>query len=218
MLYKQKVFTAFKSFKAVESLKELYASSIEIEAKAGWLIPICQLHVDDQTLISKLGTWRSENAFAYPSQFPVTFEGTSKWLRNHLLEVKDRILFLVLDPHGYAVGHLGFANSGNDRQEMEIDNVVRGVKSAQPGIMTKAMLAMLSWARVNIDPKLFYLRVLSDNHHAIDFYRKIHFEDDNLIPLKKVGDGEVFNLVPLDRADEQVDRYFLRMIASPFEF
>ena len=43
-----------------------------------------------------------------------------------LLDVADRMLFLVLDRHGHAVGHLGFASAAAADRAMEIDNVVRG--------------------------------------------------------------------------------------------
>jgi hypothetical protein len=60
-----------------------------------------------------LAACRAANAFAHPTRFAVTSVGTAAWLRGRVLAVPDRIMFLVHDPHGRAVGHAGFADASN---------------------------------------------------------------------------------------------------------
>src|SRR5205807_2084271 len=87
----------------------------------------------DEDLVARLACWRRESASAFPSRFAVTDAGTARWLRDRVLDVDDRLLFLVVDRRGHAVGHLGLANAVNDDAAMELDNVVRGVPVAAAG-------------------------------------------------------------------------------------
>ncbi len=215
-VFKQAVRKDFSFLKQTTRLDDLFAKSIPLAHGAGFLVPVCELHATDDGLIAKLAQWRAENAFAYPTQFPVTIAGTTSWLRSKLLDVEDRILFLVLDRYGNPIGHLGFANAINDEGEMEIDNVVRGVKGVQPGIMSSAMEALLNWAEETIGPRVIYLRVFNDTHHAIKFYRKLGFEDEHLLPLRRHEEGERVEYRPLAEDDhDEPDKYFLRMVYVP---
>ncbi len=214
--FKQAVRKNFAFLKQTSQLDDLWAKSIPLKGNNGYLIPVCELHTTDANLVSKLASWRAENAFAYPSQFPVTIEGTASWLRSRLLDVEDRLLFLVLDQHGEPIGHLGYASSVNDQGEMEIDNVVRGVEGIQPGIMSLAMNSVISWAEELIGPQRICLRVFSDNEHAINFYRKLGFKDVSTLPLRKhvEGDAVYYRSVAQDDLAEP-DKYFLKMVYAP---
>ncbi len=211
-VYKQAVRKNFSFLKQTTRLDDLFAKSITLTHSEGFLAPVCELHATDDGLIAKLAQWRAENAFAYPTQFPVTIAGTTSWIRSKLLDVEGRILFLILDKHGNAIGHLGLVNAINDEGEVEIDNVVRGVKDAQPGIMSSAMEALLNWVEETIGPRVIYLRVLKDNHHAIKFYHELGFKDDQLVPLRRHEEGERVEYRPLAEDDyNEPDKYFLRM-------
>ena len=214
--YKKAVRSNFSFLKQTARLDDLFAKSIPLTQNAGFLVPLCELHATDDGLIAKLAQWRAENALAYPSQFPVTIAGTSSWLRSKLLDIEERILFLVLDRYGNPIGHLGFASAINDEREMEIDNVVRGVKDAHPGIMSSAMKALLNWAEEIIGPRAICLRVFSDNHHATKFYRNLGFKNDRLVPLRRHEEGERVEYSPLAEDDNnEPDKCFLRMVYVP---
>lgn len=175
-------------------------------------MPIGELHANDTVLIEELAIWREENSFAYPTQFKVTFEGTKTWLRNKILNTEDRLLFLVLDRHGHPVGHLGFANAINESGNIEIDNVLRGEKKTQPGIMSMAMKTIIHWAEETLQPQRIFLRVLDDNTHAIHFYGRLNFREDQRQPLRKIQEGDTIRYSPLEETDTaEADRYFLYM-------
>ncbi len=215
-VYKQSVRKTFDFLKETYHLDDLYAKSIPLENEYGYLLPICKLHLDDHVLISTLSRWRRENTFAYPSQFTVTDDGTASWLRERVIGVDDRMLFLVVNRHGYPIGHLGFANAINDQMEIEMDNIVRGVANVAPGIMTRSMSRLIEWAKESFWPRSFYLRVFSDNEHAIKFYRRLGFVDDRLIPLRRWEESAGTFYRPLTEDDNQpADKHFLRMVYSP---
>ena len=215
-VYKQAVRKNFSFMKQTTKLDDLFSKSIPLTDSQGFLVALCELHTEDEHLIAKLAQWRTDNAQAYPTQFPVTIAGTTSWLRSKLLDVEARILFLVLDMYGNPIGHLGFANAINDRREMEIDNVVRGIKDVHPGIMRDAMLVLLNWAQETIGPQVIYLQVMNDNMHAIEFYRKLGFKDDQKSPLRRYQEGESIEYRPLVEGDTgEPDKYFLRMVYLP---
>jgi len=211
-IFNNAVKSSFHFLKETSHLEELYTRGIRLEKTGGMLLPICRLQCGDENLIKTLACWRGDNLDAYPTRFPVTIEGTEKWLSGKLLDVPDRILFLVKDRYGNDVGHLGFANCVNDDGMMEVDNVVRGVKDTAPGIMRDAMLSILQWARTTLWPEGFYLRVLASNTHAIGFYEDLGFRETNrtALRMKVTGDVAFFDAVGTD--DEQPpDDFFVRM-------
>ncbi|MCR4411781.1 MAG: aminotransferase class I/II-fold pyridoxal phosphate-dependent enzyme [Thermoguttaceae bacterium] len=211
--FRRAVEKSFRFLKETARLDDLFARGLPLAGNQGYLVPLCRLHVGDDDLIRRLAQWRRENAFAYPSQFPVTFESTAAWLRQRVLAVEDRLLFLVLDRLGRTIGHLGFANASNDAGEIELDNVVRGVTGVEPGIMANAVRTLLGWALEHLRPSAVFLRVLDDNHHAIEFYRRLGFVEDRTIPLRRhEADGRV-DYLPLAEGDvAPPDKSFLRMV------
>jgi perosamine synthetase len=215
--YRRAVLRSFAFLKQTERLDDLWAKSVALREGRGYLLPVCELHARDDALIALLARWREENAAAFPSRFPVTVAGTAAWLRSRVLEVEDRLLFLVLDRHGRPLGHLGLANAVNDDEALEVDNVVRGVKGASPGLMAEALRAMLDWVEEMFRPRRISLRVLSDNAHAIAFYRRLGFRDDALLPLRRHCDaiGESFRELEDGEPADDADAFFLRMIDSP---
>jgi perosamine synthetase len=200
-------FALLKQTSASETLKD---RSLMIAEGAGLLLPVCWLRVTDDCLVSTLARWRANNQLAFATRFPVSEEGTRHWLRSNVLEREDRILFLVCEPTGHPVGHIGLANVLNENREMEVDNVLRGEK-ASPGLMSGALRKLCEWARARFSPSRFYLRVLSDNEHAVDFYRRLGWKEDEREPLTKEVEGEREILRPAS-AGEPVETWYIRMV------
>lgn len=215
-VYKQSIRNHFNFLKKTSRFDDLLAKNLPLLEGEGFLIPVCELHKNDDRLISQLTQWRKENSFAYPSQLPVTIDSTKLWLDEKLLKIEGRILFIILDKYGQSIGHLGFANAINDHCELELDNVLRGIQNVRLGIMTNAVKTLIKWAQETLLPKTISLRVFSDNEKAIKFYHRLGFTNDRLIPLKtnqKVN-GIVYEEM---EADDKlsVDKYFLRMVYQP---
>lgn len=212
-VFEDAVRREFAFLKATNRYDELLVKSLPLADGAGHLVPLAELHTQDERLVETLARWRDENSFAYPTRFPVTVEGTARWLRRNVLDAEDRLLFLVLDPTGRPVGHLGYANCLDGSGSAEIDNVVRGEKDAAPGTMTRAMEAVLDWADDVLGPTGIFLRVLDDNPHAIRFYERLGFREETRIPLRRHVDGDSVSFKPLEDGDDTApDRAFLRMV------
>lgn len=211
-IFKNSIVKEFCFLKETNSLESLYTRGIKLEVSGGMLFPLCRFQTNDIKLIEDLSEWRKDNFIAYPTRFPVTINGTSKWLVEKLFNIPDRILFLIKDKFGRDIGHLGFANCYNDQRMMEIDNVVRGVKNSQAGIMSEAMIVLMRWARTTLWPETFYLRVLLSNTHAVSFYKKLGFSESGRIPLRLHTHGDCSSLEPIDESDlQRPDDFFIRM-------
>jgi len=177
-----------------------------------FLRPITKKILENSKEIELLAKWREENAFAFPTQFKVTFEGTKKWIRA-LIENPTRILFFIesneIKP--VLIGHMGLYSFDFEDDSCEIDNVVRGDKKKLKGVMTFALKTLIKWTKQILKPKKIFLRVFSDNERAIRFYKRCGFKEYALIPLeKKVEDNfisweENKNLI-------KAEKYFLKMV------
>lgn len=205
----------FERLKHNRPFESGYQFALQLPENGGRLIPVGEADEGNDALLAQFSHWRAENFFAFPTQFPVTQEGTARWLRNGLLNVPDRLLFLVEAPDGTLVGHLGYASCNGVPLTMEIDNVVRGVKAGYPGIMQAALGTLIEWAEAAFAPHVIHLRVFSHNDHAVRFYERCGFVREALLPLRRTeNDGRV-TFAPVAAGDAQpADAFFQRMVWS----
>ena len=214
-LYQQRVRSEFQLLKSIDRYDESVAHSIRLPDNKGYLLCVSEFHTHDNQLISTLAKWRAQ-ATTFHNKFEVTLESTNRWLRKLLLDVPDRILFIVVNTYGYRIGHMGFANALNNDCIMEFDNVIRGAHGRDKGIMSCATKALLSWANDKFEPELFKLRTLEDNEHAISFYQKLGFRIDGKQPLRRIESNGEINHVPSNEGDSHPpDSYFTCMRLNP---
>ena len=109
---------------------------------------------------------------------------------------------------------MGFASALSEDGSLEMDNIVRGVKSGDSGIMARGMNTLIDWAEEKLGPREIYLRVFEDNKHAIAFYEKLGFVHDKLLPLTKHMDGANVNYKPTVPG-AKADTHFVRMTYRP---
>lgn len=161
-------------------------------------------------LMELLGRWRKENEHWYLSQFPVSTKRTKKWFLGKLIEVPDRMLFIIKISGKY-IGHVGLFRFDLHNLTCEIDNILRGEKD-YPGIMGYAVGGLMDWARSNLKLRGFSLKVLSDNPRAIKFYKNLGYQEVSRIPLIQVDgkDGLEWTEAPQDYRGEAA-RYYVVM-------
>ncbi|MES1147358.1 MAG: bifunctional GNAT family N-acetyltransferase/PLP-dependent aspartate aminotransferase family protein [bacterium] len=213
-VYRKSTEEMFRFLKSTKRLDDLWTKAIPLAEEAGFLLPICELHAEDHDLIDLLGRWREESAHVYPTQFPVTFEGTKSWLRFRLLDTPDRILFLIVDPKGKPLGHVGFASALNDSGILELDNLLRGSMTGHREITRLAVEAILKWAQDTLPVEGFTLRVLSSLKNVIKFDERIGFKEVERIPLRKEVKGDCIGFVTATDGQDP-DEWFIRMDYQP---
>lgn len=207
--YRKAVVENFAFAKSANTIQEAYLRAIPIQ-KEGYLLPICQAHVCDEDLLQKLTEWRNINVDVYPTQFTATLESTRAWMKDRLLAVPDRMLFLVVDNTGKVIGHIGFNGCLNNEQLFEIDNVVRGVNGIGKGLFAKAMSSLIEWARKTVNVNGFFLRVMEDNPKAITFYSRNSFIEESRIPLVRESKDEIVSYREA-KYNEKPSKHFVRM-------
>jgi RimJ/RimL family protein N-acetyltransferase len=209
---REAVLEALRNFKEVGTTPETTLPVLQQRRVVGRLEPVCWADADRPDAVERLARWREgANAF-FPAQFPVTVEGTRRWLVQGLLESPDRILFWVKAADGRPVGHVGLFRFDFDARGAEIDNIVRGEEGVLPGVIGSAIDALLGWGFTALGLQTAYLRVLSDNERALRLYRRLGFEETMRVPLAREQAGDVIRWVEVG-GDYRlpVTRYFVTM-------
>jgi perosamine synthetase len=190
-VYKKSVIENFNFLKSSETIQQAYLRAIPI-GTSGFLLPVSYCHLNDKTLVKNICEWRNTNVNAFPTQFVASEESTLAWMQHRLLNIPDRILFLVVNNSGQAIGHIGLNGCINDEMLFKVDYVVRGLSGEEPGIFSSAIRCMIERFRKTLNVKSFYLCVMDDNQHAVNFYIANGFVEEYRIPLlKEVGDNRI---------------------------
>lgn len=213
--YSQQITEDFARRKSIGNRDDLPAVSISLLGNRGFLVPVSECHADLPSVVRLLTEFRKPIT-TFPSFFEVTEERTHRWLRAHLLDVPDRILFFVVDPTGQIIGHVGLTHCLSPERTMELDNIVRGVPDAEPGLMSLAVRQLIYWSQATFDPSDIVLHVMQDNSHAIRFYERLGFVVTGSQPLRRIELPDEVRLEPFDT--EQVmepDGYYVTMTHRP---
>ena len=201
------ILNVFSFMKSATNPRETQVRSLELPGSdnkpAGYLVPIGKFFDQNKDLIKSMGLWRDAHQYAYPSRFKVTDDGTSKWLNSAVIENENRLLFLMQNPDGKYLGHIGLLKLDSER--CEIDNVLRG-ESENPGFVTSALIELEKFAYEELGLENLELRVLESNKHAVNFYLKNGYIESRRISLQNVGTEEQINLV---ESSENISDYFL---------
>ena len=194
----------------IKSEKDFKILIHDYKEKVGYIKPIIFADIDDDDQIERLKSWRNENISAYLDQAPATFDGTKNWLKNNVLENSSKILFLVYNKRDEPIGHIGIADGLITDSLVEMDNIVRGDKAAQKGLISLALYELISWVFLSISTNKVYLRVFSDNYKAISIYKNLQFTHISKEPLeKKINDGLVkYNFL---ESNKNAELYFCYM-------
>ena len=134
-----------------------------------------------------LTEWRNRFVRSFLTEFEATEARTQSWLTDVVGPDETRILFMLDDPNGRTIGYLGLAFIDWENRTGEADAIVRGVDHL-PGIMTKALLALLRWAHCELGlTSALNVRVRSDNP-AVHFYLKLGTETRR-VPLREIEES-----------------------------
>ena len=203
------VLNVFSFMKSAVTLRETQVRSIEFLVekieKPCYLVPIGKFFEGDVALIEAMGKWRSAHQYAYPSRFEITNTGTANWLKSAVIENSNRLLFLLQDPSGKYLGHIGLLKLAGAR--CEIDNVLRG-ETEIPGIVTSALTQLEKFSSEELGLESLELKVLASNTHAVAYYLKNGYHEIDRIGLSNIGTDTEINLVA---STENISDHFIVM-------
>lgn len=140
----------------------------------------------DQATVRMLTDARNANADSFLTFFKATPERTYRWLSDSVGKDGSRILFVIKrieDNNLY--GYMGLAYGDSAGERIEGDAIVRFQDKKEPGLMRRAFMHLVRWAKEDVGINEVWLRVLSDNP-AIEFYKRCGFTVDSTVPLYEV--------------------------------
>lgn len=162
-----------------------------------------------------LTDWRNRFVNAFLGEFEANEARTERWLTEQVAADDSRILFMLDDTTGRTFGYMGLAFIDWENMSGEADAIVRGLDCA-PGLMTRALRTLLSWAHVQLGLKTLGVRVRSDNS-ALEFYRKFGFSDVRRVPLRRTQNGDEVLWVEDESIDSGVSLVHMVLTASVSE-
>lgn len=191
----------------------------EQKKQMGWLRPItADYRTVDPELSARLSGWLKENPIISTGTFEVTVERTERWLDNLVIGRPDRMLFVIQDLAGQAVGYLGLSNLRAEQRCCSIDSVLRGEKTAPKGIMRFAVITLLDWAFESLDFANIDLYVYADNEHAIRFYEALAYVRGEKLPLVRVQYEKETKWELAPAGTTEAERYYLHMDLNREEY
>ena len=180
--YIYKIFNRLKNEQKTASPPIIPIYSANILLGYMRIVSISSLESSDE--IKRLAKWRKQSERWFPSQFKITLDGTRNWLKERLLDIDDRILFIIESPAGKPIGHIGLYRFNFEKESCQIDNVIRG-EGGVPGIMTHSISALIKWTNKYLKPKSIFLETFSDNEKALSLYMRCGFKEIKRIPLQR---------------------------------
>ncbi|WP_138495930.1 GNAT family N-acetyltransferase [Paenibacillus pinistramenti] len=180
----------------------------------GRLRPVTADLLNREDEIEMMTQWREASSSWFTSQFPMSAEGTKRWIKEQVIEADDRILFMVEDEELTPVGQVGLLHYDDQAKECEFDNLLRGRKGKFGNIMVYALIALGEWSITVLGLQTGYIRVLADNFRAIRIYQSLGAQEVERIPLVKVELDGVLRWVPSEQPageGEAAERELLTM-------
>jgi len=172
-----------------------FPRELAIRGKAvGTMRSVGSADLHDDRLITQLKQWRNQHSLSFFTQFEATAEGTRQWLAD-ILDCADRVLFLVCDASGGAVGQCGARNIAPDTAAC--DAILRGEERGHPFLMTLAERALMEWLFNTLDVRHLHTQVFADNFAAIRLFRSLGMTVTRMDWFKRIAEGKGARYVPV---------------------
>jgi len=155
----------FAFLKQTPDLESLSVRGINLEGSRGMLFPVCGFQAGDRQLMSLLSTWGDGGSA----------EEAAQWLVREVVEVPERVLFLVKDLYGNPVGQVGLREEAGREGWLEVCDVASVNSPDAEMLMGDALAALMRWARTTLWPEGFITRLGSSSARAPQFYGKLGF-------------------------------------------
>lgn len=212
--YSQNVIKKIREYKCLDDygiLKCVCVRNQEGKVVA-YLRPITEnVDADMPEWITLLTKWRIENPSLSDNEFVPTEERTKRWLKNSIINSDDKILFMILDVTGRALGHIGLCDFDYEHRRGVVYSVLRGVSGVSAGLMEMSLRCLIEWSSNELGIESFELTTQKTNVKAIRLYEKVGFEITETIPLKKIVLEDEIRWVPDIDNGAKTEKYRVRM-------
>jgi len=175
---------------------------------------------DSDETVKLLSKWRDRYFDAFYDKFKVTEERTKTWVHKQVLDLPDRILFMII-LNGQKVAHMGTYRYDEHDNSAELDNILRGVRGNYPGLMEKGEIALSKLMFEDLKLSKVKVSMWSDNYKSVNLHAsKIGGVVTSNRPFKRIftGDGWRWKETNPNSESEYGERYELLMEMTPERF
>lgn len=185
--------------------------------KIGYLKPITKSIVLNDFIIKKLTKWRNNSMQFFMTQFNATFERTKNWLNKTVLSDNTRVLFIIYDSSGKAIGNYGFARL--NEYSAEIDNLIRGETEGHPQLIYYTEVALIKWIFSNLRIEKITGNIFTDNIIPLLIHKEVGFIIREKYPLyKKVINNEIKWIKGKTGESSSENKYLYEIVITPNYF
>jgi len=195
----------------IRSLKNAAFGSVPVSGTTFSWVVIGADTVRNDDIILLLAKWRSENMAGFPCEELISVAGTRGWVWKQLVEREDRILFFLMDDNGRLVGHAGFSNIDFEAGICEFDNIIKGEKDAEKGLMVRACSVLIYWACDVLKIRSLWVKCFYDNFPAVALYHRLGFKPRELQPIRKIQEATCNRWIGIT-ADKSFERFNLLLV------
>lgn len=149
----------------------------------GFLKPVDTILKKDPSVVDALTRWRQKFMKYFLTQFQSNNLRTSLWLENAVMADDTRILFLIIDNMGKAIGNFGISNIS--LESAELDNLIRGEKGGDSQLIFFSEISLMQWIYEELKVENIYLNVFSNNVRTIALHESVGFKKEQIQQLIK---------------------------------
>lgn len=174
----------------------------------GSLVAVSHATLAQNNVIDAFTRWRTTYGRFFLTQFTPTPERTRNWVKAILAD--ERRMLFTIHSGDSLVGHYGFRDLHEG--SAELDNLLRGERGGNPGLMQATVLALSRWLFARLDVHTVFGNILADNPFALKLHTDAGFTLGDKRPLTLVqGEketrwevGEAGNMSPQQKYYQQV--------------
>ena len=182
--------------------------------KVGYLRPITKSILLNDFIIKKLTKWRNNAMQFFMTQFNATFERTKNWLNKTVLSDNTRLLFIIYDSAGKAIGNLGFTKL--NEYSAELDNLIRGETGGGSKLIYYSEVAIIKWIFSCLKIEEITGNIFSDNLIPMSIHKKVGFLIREKYPLyKKVINNEIKWIKGKTGESSSENKYLYEIVITP---
>lgn len=181
--------------------------------KIGYFLPVGINLLSDEKIIRSLTEWRTLHKKWFFTQFNPTLFRTKQWLKTTVIPDNTKILFIIYDINGNAIGNYGLRDIS--KITAELDNILLDNSKRHGPFVLIAMKSFINWVFVQFGFKYLSGAIFKHNEASILVHKRLGFKEIGEIPVRKINENNMIQYVPVENG-ESPDAIIIEMcLKSP---
>ena len=173
----------FEFLKNSKNINDAFLRGISYENQFT-LVPFSKFMLEDEELIKQLLDWRIKNKYFFFDEMKPNYETTLNWLNSEIILNPDRLFFLIFNKFGKIYGSVGLNIREFFENSIEFEHLVI-LPETNYLEANKVITTLIEWCKKIINVEKFYWRVFSNIKDRIEIFKKIGFEEIQMLDYSK---------------------------------